>query len=62
MNRAHAKKLVLSQLASYPRREVIIDGVVEENDLKVLEDAQADLIAEFTRRGAGAELPERFNT
>lgn len=61
MTKAQAKKLVLSQLAGYLGREVIVDGVVDELDLDVFSSAQAELIAEFNRRAAGCSVPERFD-
>lgn len=61
MNKAQAKKLVLSQLAGYLGREVIVHGVVAEQDLEVLTSAQAELIAEFNRRALGVAVPDRFD-
>ena len=61
MNKAQAKKLVLSQLAGYLGREVIIDGVVDDRDLDVLTSAQAEVIAEFNRRAVGVSVPDRFD-
>lgn len=61
MNRKKAKRIVLGQLAGYLRREVIIDGVVDEKDLAVLEAAQKELISEFLRRASGEEIPTRFD-
>lgn len=61
MNKAQAKKIVLSQLASYLRREVIVDGVNAESDIVILEVAQAELIAVFERRSIGVAVPERFD-
>ncbi|MDO8728674.1 MAG: hypothetical protein Q7K26_02135 [bacterium] len=60
MNKAQAKKLILSQLAGYLGREVIVDGVVEDLDMEIFSAAQADLILEFQRRAGDCSVPDRF--
>jgi len=60
--KATMKKLILSQLAGYLRREVIIDGMNDEADIAIAEAAQDELIAEFTRRSVGCKVEERWDT
>lgn len=61
MNRKAAKRIVLGQLASYLRREVILDGVADERDVATFEVAQKELASEFLRRAGGEQIPERFD-
>lgn len=61
MNRAQAKRIILGQLCSYLKREVQIDGVDSEKDLAVMEAAQNELIAEFSRRAGNAVYEDRWD-
>lgn len=61
MKKSQAKKIVLSQLAGYLRREVIVDGVVTEENIEIFEAAQGELIEEFERRAVGVSIPEHLN-
>jgi hypothetical protein len=49
-SKAQAKRIVLGQLASYLRRENIVDGVDDNRDIELMENAQRELIAEFEKR------------
>lgn len=52
-NKAQAKRIVLGQLASYLRRENIVDEVDDACDVELMEDAQRELVAEFEKRARG---------
>jgi hypothetical protein len=53
INKARAKKIVLGQLANYLSQEVVIDGIFDNDEVEIFDNAQNELIKEFTRRAAG---------
>jgi hypothetical protein len=52
-SKAQAKRIVLGQLASYLRRENIVDEIDDDRDVELMENAQQELIAEFEKRSRG---------
>ncbi|HCF7071157.1 TPA: hypothetical protein NIJ37_003516 [Pseudomonas aeruginosa] len=53
MDKRELKKQILGQLASYLRREVIIDGL-HGDDMAMCDSVQAELAKEFERRSKPA--------
>ena len=60
MNKRDIKRVVLGQLATYLRTEVIIDGCSSE-DLARAEEAQRELAEEFDRRCNGVLYSATWN-
>ncbi|QMI49988.1 hypothetical protein [Burkholderia sp. MBR-1] len=59
MNKRDIKRVILGQLATYLRTEVILDGCSQE-DLARAEEAQQELATEFERRCNGAQYSETW--
>lgn len=44
---------MLGQLASYLRRENIVDGIDDDGEVELMDKAQLELIVEFEKRARG---------
>ena len=61
MDKRDLKRVVLGQLATRMRMEVLVDGITEEGDLARAEQAQLELAVEFERRCNGATYDPRWD-